>query len=55
MRVRTRPTRSISIPEKTPPSAETTRVTVVSSPACPLEMWKYAAMATMPSGSTWKS
>ncbi len=47
----TRPTRSASTPASAPPIAETTSVTVVSSPVWPLSRPKYAASATMVRGS----
>jgi hypothetical protein len=47
----TRPIRSAITPAPAPPIAETTSVTVVNSPVWPLSRPKYAASATMLSGS----
>ncbi len=51
IRAFTRPMRSATTPAMAPPTAETTSVTVVNSPVWPLSRPKYAASATMLSGS----
>ena len=43
----TRPMRSATTPANAPPTAETTSVTVVSSPVWPVSSPKYAEIATM--------
>jgi hypothetical protein len=51
IRAFTRPIRSARTPARAPPTAEATSVTVVNRPVWPLSRPKYAASATMLSGS----